>query len=93
VPLSRALLLRRSKQCCPLHPQIRRASGAHRIDGRRQTFSPRASCALLTGNLTFAGVIERRVANLDLTLSLVMADDQAIWRDAVAPVAMSLAVL
>ena len=32
--------------------------------------------------LTFGGGIERRVANLDLTLSLVMADDQAIWRDA-----------
>src|SRR5439155_4505866 len=38
--------------------------------------------ALPAGNLTFAGGIERSVANLDLTLSLVMADDQAIWRDA-----------
>jgi hypothetical protein len=34
--------------------------------------------ALLAGNLTFAGGIERSAANLDLTLSLVMADDQAI---------------
>jgi hypothetical protein len=33
---------------------------------------------LPAGNLTFAGGIERSVANLDLTLSLVMADDQAI---------------
>src|SRR5882724_7908860 len=38
--------------------------------------------ALLAGNLTLAGGIARSVANLDLTLSLVMADDQAIWRDA-----------
>src|SRR5437667_3653986 len=38
--------------------------------------------ALPAGNLTFAGGIERSAANLDLTLSLVMADDQAIWRDA-----------
>src|SRR2546429_4322363 len=38
--------------------------------------------ALLAGNLTFAGGIERGAANLDLTLSLVTADDQAIWRDA-----------
>src|SRR5207248_6857291 len=38
--------------------------------------------ALPAGNLTFAGGIERSVTNLDLTLSLVMADDQAIWRDA-----------
>src|SRR5438309_12047621 len=38
--------------------------------------------ALPAGNLTFAGGIERSVANLDLTLSLVMADGQAIWRDA-----------
>src|SRR6059036_1859298 len=38
--------------------------------------------ALPAGNLTFAGGIERSVANLDLTLSLVMADDQAICRDA-----------
>src|ERR1700716_366395 len=38
--------------------------------------------ALPAGNLTFAGGIERSVAKLDLTLSLVMADDQAIWRDA-----------
>src|SRR5438105_10709626 len=38
--------------------------------------------ALSAGNLTFAAGIERSVANPDLTLSLVMADDQAIWRDA-----------
>src|SRR5262245_60597787 len=37
---------------------------------------------LLAGNLTFAGGIERRVANLDLALALVVADDQAVWRDA-----------
>src|SRR5216117_996891 len=38
--------------------------------------------ALPAGNLTFAGGIERGVVDLNLTLSLVMADDQAIWRDA-----------
>jgi hypothetical protein len=37
---------------------------------------------LPAGNLTFAGGIERSVANLDLTLSHVMADDQAVLRDA-----------
>src|SRR5688572_17027225 len=49
--------------------------------GRRQTLAL-ALHALLAGNLTFAGGIEHSVANLDLTLSLVMADDQATWRDA-----------
>src|SRR4029453_8822752 len=34
--------------------------------------------ALLASNLTFAGEIEPSVANLDRTVSLVMADDQAI---------------
>src|SRR6267378_7816707 len=38
--------------------------------------------ALPAGNLTLAGGIKRSVVNLDLTLSLVMADNQAIWRDA-----------
>src|SRR5439155_5394213 len=59
----------------------RRASGAHRIDGVGKPLAL-ALHALPAGNLTFAGGIERSVANLDLTLSLVMADDQAIWRDA-----------
>jgi hypothetical protein len=36
--------------------------------------------ALPAGNLLFARRIER-VVNLDLTLSLVMADDHTIWRD------------
>src|SRR3981081_2051946 len=36
--------------------------------------------ALLAGNLTFAGGIECSVGSLDSTLSLVMADDQAIRR-------------
>src|SRR5687768_9191324 len=55
--------------------------GAHRIDDVGRPLAL-ALHALLAGNLTFAGGIERSVANLDLTLSLVMADDQAIWRDA-----------
>ena len=38
--------------------------------------------ALPAGKLTFAGGIERSITNLDRTLSLVMADNQAIWRDA-----------
>src|SRR5438874_10283828 len=63
------------------HPRLRRASGAHRIDGVGKSLAL-ALHALPAGNLTFAGGIERSVANLDLTLSLVMADDQAIWRDA-----------
>src|SRR5437667_6572988 len=63
------------------HPRLRRASGAHRIDGVGKPLAL-ALHALPAGNLTFAGGIERSVANLDLTLSLVMADDQAIWRDA-----------
>src|SRR3989442_14783987 len=63
------------------HPRLRRASGAHRIDGVGKPLAL-ALHAFLAGNLTFAGGIERSVANLDLTLSLVMADDQAIWRDA-----------
>src|SRR5436190_24255816 len=52
--------------------------------GTRPLIAPLALAlhALPAGNLTFAGGIERSVANLDLTLSLVMADDQAIWRDA-----------
>src|SRR6266550_1196749 len=59
------------------------------VDGRRSSRRFHAGAplalalhALPAGNLTFAGGIERSVANLDLTLSLVMADDQAIWRDA-----------
>src|ERR687892_1423424 len=60
---------------------FRRASGAHRIDGVGKPLAL-ALHALLAGNLTFAGGIERSAANLDLTLSLVMADDQATWRDA-----------
>src|SRR5438477_9517131 len=63
------------------HPRLRRASGAHRIDGVGKSLAL-ALDALPAGNLTFAGGIERGVANLDLTLSLVMADDQAIWGDA-----------
>src|SRR5438874_864406 len=63
------------------HPRLRRASGAHRIDGVGKPLAL-ALHALPAGNLTFAGGIERSAANLDLTLSLVMADDQAIWRDA-----------
>src|SRR2546429_10021714 len=63
------------------HPRLRRASGAHRIDGVGKP-SALALHALPAGNLTFAGGIERSAANLDLTLPLVMADDQAIWRDA-----------
>jgi hypothetical protein len=63
------------------HPRLRRASGAHRIDGVGKPLAL-ALHALPAGNLTFAGGIKRSVANLDLTLSLVMADDQAIWRDA-----------
>ena len=63
------------------HPRLRRASGAHRIDGVGKPLAF-ALHALPAGNLTFAGGIERSVVNLDLTLSLVMADDQAIWRDA-----------
>src|SRR5438445_8544800 len=52
--------------------------------GTRPLIAPLALAlhALPAGNLTFAGGIERSVANLDLTLSLVMADDQAICRDA-----------
>src|SRR3981189_1744900 len=61
------------------HPRLRRVSG-HRIDGVGKPLAL-ALHALPAGNLTFAGGIEPRVANLDLTLSLVMADDQAIWRD------------
>jgi len=57
------------------------ALGAHRIDGVGKPLAL-ALHALRAGNLTFAGGIERSVANLDLTLSLVMADDQAVWRDA-----------
>src|SRR5207302_3170915 len=63
------------------HPRLRRASGAHRIDGVGKPLAL-ALHALTAGNLTFAGGIARSVANLDLTLSLVMADDQAICRDA-----------
>src|SRR6266545_4419838 len=63
------------------HPRLRRASGAHRIDGVGKPLAL-ALHALLAGNLTFAGGIGRSVANLDLTLSLVMADGQSIWRDA-----------
>src|SRR4029450_2403750 len=57
------------------------ASTRFRIDGvgKALAFAPHA---LLAGNLTFTGGLERSVANLDLTLSLVMPDDQAIWRDA-----------
>src|SRR5204863_9920021 len=62
-------------------PRLRRASGAHRIDSVGKPLAL-ALHALPAGNLTFAGGLERSVANLDLTLSLVMADDQAIWRDA-----------
>jgi hypothetical protein len=36
----------------------------------------------LAGNFNLAGRTKRRAADLDLTLSLVMAGDQAIWRDA-----------
>ena len=53
----------------------------HRIDGVGKPLAL-ALHALPAGHLTFAGGIERSVANLDLTLSLVMADNQAIWRDA-----------
>src|SRR5439155_7038016 len=63
------------------HPRLRRASGAHRIDGVGKPLAF-ALHALPAGSLTFAGRIERGVVDLDLTLSLVMADDQAIWRDA-----------
>src|SRR5439155_10439270 len=65
----------------PQHPPLRPPSGAHRID-RRGKLLALALHALPAGNLTFAGGIERSVDNLDLTLSLVMADDQAVWRDA-----------
>src|SRR5438132_6123176 len=65
----------------PHHPRLRRASGAHRIDGVGKLLAL-ALHALPAGNLTFAGDIERSVDNLDLTLSLVMADDHALWRDA-----------
>src|SRR5436309_11278632 len=51
-------------------------------DRRRRQPLALALHALPAGNLTFAGGIERSAANLDLTLSLVMADDQAVWRDA-----------
>src|SRR5437879_13857698 len=63
------------------HPRLRRASGAHRIDGVGKPLAL-ALHALPAGNLTFAGGIEHSVATLDLSLSLVMADDQAIWRGA-----------
>src|SRR5438046_9129599 len=63
------------------HPRLRRASGAHRIDGVGKPLAF-ALHALPAGNLTFAGGIERSAVNLDLTPSLVMADDQAISRDA-----------
>src|SRR5437764_401611 len=63
------------------HPRLRRASVAHRIDGVGKPLAL-ALHALPAGNLTFAGGIERGVVDLDLALSLVMADDQAIWRDA-----------
>src|SRR5437762_12895179 len=60
------------------HPPRRCASSAHRIDGVGKPLAL-ALHALPAGNLTFAGGSQRSVANLDLTLSLVMADDQAIW--------------
>ena len=60
-------------------PSSRRRS--HGIDGVGEPLVLTLH-SLLAGNLTFAGGIERSIANLDLTLSLVMADDQAIWRDA-----------
>src|SRR5947209_19857734 len=63
------------------HPRLRRASGARRIDGVGKPLAL-ALHSLPAGNLTFAGGIGRSVANLHLTLSLVMADDQTIWRDA-----------
>jgi hypothetical protein len=47
------------------HPRLRRASGDHRIDGVGKPLAL-ALHALLAGNLTFAGGIERSVANLDL---------------------------
>src|SRR5438132_9133636 len=52
--------------------------------GTRPLIAPLALAlhALPAGNLTFAGGIERSVANLDLTLSLVVADDHAFRRDA-----------
>src|SRR5207253_6160050 len=49
------------------HPRLRRASGAHRIDGVGKPLAL-ALHALPAGSLTFAGGIERSVANLDLTL-------------------------
>jgi hypothetical protein len=48
-------------------------------DRRRRRTLALALHARLAGDLPFAGGIERSLANLDLTLSLVMADDQAIW--------------
>ena len=83
----RVVLADRDKKITPQrrpgahHPRLRRASGAQRIDGVGKPLAL-ALHALLAGNLTFAEGIERSVGNLDLTLSLVMADDQAIWRDA-----------
>src|SRR5262245_59473698 len=56
-------------------------NSSRRIDGGGKLLAL-ALHARPAGNLTFAGGILHGVANLDVTLSLVMADDQAIWRDA-----------
>src|SRR5258706_75202 len=53
-------------------------SGARSMPRRIDKPSALALYALLAGNFTFAGGIEHSIADLDLTLSLVMADDQAI---------------
>src|SRR5438045_2619453 len=65
----------------PVVPPAPPTSRAHRIDGVGKPLAL-ALHALAARNLTYAGGIEQSVADLDLTLSFVMADDQAIWRDA-----------
>ena len=56
------------------HPRLRSASGAHRIDGVSKPLAL-ALHARPARNLTFTGGIGRSVANLDLTLSHVLADN------------------
>src|SRR5207244_8360380 len=49
------------------HPRLRRASGAHRIDGVGKPLAL-AIHELLAGNLTLAGGIARRVVHLSLNV-------------------------
>src|SRR5712692_6041910 len=64
------------------HPRLRRASGAHRIDGVGKPLAL-ALHPFLTGDLTLAAVdAERAVDDLDLTVALVVADHDAGGRNA-----------